>query len=633
MTTKGCYSCMFVILLFVGMYIHLAITVKHLIRSQEREQPGEYLTKNISIAYYLGGKTWTRLWFLTHLKTLISYTSEALDLHLIVTSDAINDYETLLKTWNLTRVTFTLYDLDPFLKKVSWIPTEHYAGVYGLAKILLPDIIHKSVKKVILMDTDILLKTDIMELWRNFHRFTAKTIFAASENLSLYYLNTQAKRFVWPAFGKGYNTGVVLIDLEKLRNSTNWNALWRKATEEQLRIHGPAILADQDIFNSVFLQNPSWVLKLGCGYNYQIGITASPHKFCLNEPKLVHFNSKTKAVVPLLSEEYTNLRCHMEHLNGDMLKFTRNGMKPEPKSLLESSFCGTFIPHKHFRVFPNVLGSSNGSNRLGLVVQLSADRLNNIIRSLKYWKYPVSAAVYGTDEELYNVVKSIEQLNRTDIALHLVFKPTRTYPINFLRNVAIQYSKSLKIVLTDADFLIFGDLQQLEEASSQLQEKEIIVIPAFELTEDTYDMDKAIFPKDKNDVKRMLENKKIRIFRENIWPAAHRATKVEEWLYANESYTIEWKKNYEPYIIINRQSVPHYDERFGGFGWNKVTHIIKLRAENYTFKVTPTSFMLHQSHPPSNDLLHFRTNLKYRQCLQELKRLFIDETTAKLNAA
>ena len=36
--------------------------------------------------------------------------------------------------------------------------------------------------------------------------------------------------------------------------------------------------------------------------------------------------------------------------------------------------------------------------------------------------------------------------------------------------------------------------------------------------------------------------------------------------------------DFEPYVVV-QSNVSHYDERFVGFGWNKVSHIMELDAQ------------------------------------------------------
>ena len=40
---------------------------------------------------------------------------------------------------------------------------------------------------------------------------------------------------------------------------------------------------------------------------------------------------------------------------------------------------------------------------------------------------------------------------------------------------------------------------------------------------------------------------------------------------------MEWSPDYEPYIVV-RSDVTQYNTQFVGFGWNKVSHIMKLDA-------------------------------------------------------
>ena len=47
---------------------------------------------------------------------------------------------------------------------------------------------------------------------------------------------------------------------------------------------------------------------------------------------------------------------------------------------------------------------------------------------------------------------------------------------------------------------------------------------------------------------------------------------------------MSWAPDFEPFLIVPR-SIPAYDERFVGFGWNKVSHIMELDAVGYVMPV------------------------------------------------
>lgn len=70
----------------------------------------------------------------------------------------------------------SFYLADNVVPDVSWIPNKHYSGVYGLMKLTLPKILPETLKKVIVLDTDVTFATDIAELWRIFRKLGAKQV-------------------------------------------------------------------------------------------------------------------------------------------------------------------------------------------------------------------------------------------------------------------------------------------------------------------------------------------------------------------------------------------------------------------------------------------------------------------------
>lgn len=55
---------------------------------------------------------------------------------------------------------------------------------------------------------------------------------------------------------------------------------------------------------------------------------------------------------------------------------------------------------------------------------------------------------------------------------------------------------------------------------------------------------------------------------------------------------------YEPYVVLRRgASTPPYDERFSGYGKNKIEHLTHLRSIGFEFAVLPKGFVIHVPHP------------------------------------
>ena len=53
-------------------------------------------------------------------------------------------------------------------------------------------------------------------------------------------------------------------------------------------------------------------------------------------------------------------------------------------------------------------------------------------------------------------------------------------------------------------------------------------------------------------------------------PLPCRSTNYKKWFSSPEPYPIRFKSGYEPYVLVARKIMPWYDERFRGYGWDKV---------------------------------------------------------------
>ena len=173
--------------------------------------------------------------------------------------------ENFLFPFQLPQVKVDFYLSESVVNDVGWIPNKHYSGIYGLLKLTLPKILPSKLTKVIVLDTDVVLATDISRLWQLFADFKSQEALGLVENQSDWYIPGKLwkSHSPWPALGRGFNTGVILMDLAKLR-SLNWSQLWRLVAEKDLVTMYGTSLADQDIFNGLLKQHPSLVHRLPC---------------------------------------------------------------------------------------------------------------------------------------------------------------------------------------------------------------------------------------------------------------------------------------------------------------------------------------------------------------------------------
>ena len=73
----------------------------------------------------------------------------------------------------------------------------------------------------------------------------------------------------------------------------------------------------------------------------------------------------------------------------------------------------------------------------------------------------------------------------------------------------------------------------------------------------------------KQQLQQMYEARQVIQFAE-FYPVGHRSTNYPKFFNSSVPYAVKFKTGYEPYILVSRRAMPWYDERFRGYGWDKV---------------------------------------------------------------
>ncbi|NXJ75003.1 LARG2 glucuronyltransferase, partial [Trogon melanurus] len=598
----------------------------------------------------------------TLVKSILFHRKNPLHFHFITDSVAHQILQTLFQSWMVPSVHVSFYNADDLKAgaplcppEVSWIPNKHYSGIYGLMKLTLTKALPSNLSKVIVLDTDITFATDIAELWAVFGKFSDKQVIGLVENQSDWYLGNLWKNHKpWPALGRGFNTGVILLLLDRLRR-LGWEQMWRLTAERELMSMLSTSLADQDIFNAVIKQDPALVYRLPCFWNVQLSDhTRSEQCYTeVSDLKVIHWNSPKKLRVKNKHVEFfRNLYLTFLEYDGNLLRRELFGcptLSSSPSDQLQQALeeldeddpCYDFrrqhlTQHRIHLFFLQYefLAIPNPTD-VTLVAQLSMDRLQMLEAICKHWAGPISLALYMSDAEAQQFLRyaqASEVLStRRNVAYHIVYKEGQFYPINLLRNVALANTQTPYVFLTDIDFLpMYGLYDYLRSSIQQLelpQRKAALIVPAFETLH--Y---RLTFPKSKAELLSMLDMGSLYTFRYHVWPKGHAPTDYAKWRTATVPYRVAWQPDFEPYVVV-RRDCPKYDQRFVGFGWNKVSHIMELDAQEYELLVLPNAFMIHMPHAPSFDISKFRLSAGYRGCLQTLREEFHQDLSRRYGAA
>jgi len=281
------------------------------------------------------------------------------------------------------------------------------------------------------------------------------------------------------------------------------------------------------------------------------------------------------------------------------------------------------------------------------VSQTSEDRVWMIEHIAKRWGGPLSIAVFVTSEGAFKPHrKRLTRISRQagSHVEEIHGQPSDGFPINLLRNVAISYVRTSHFLLSDID--LWPSLASYNEILIQKAQYlgdpyTAFVLPAFEYAQPIprKDLDAKkvreqvanALPTTFNELRDCYHSKsaqQCRIFKSST--DTHLTTGYEKWWRAKFPAAIPCfhSLRYEPYLVVPRlPTTPKFDERFLGYGKNKIQWIQHLRLIGFSFYVMPNAFLVHCPHPPSASRQHWNAYKSKKD------RLFRDFIRARLKNA
>ncbi|KAL7468443.1 hypothetical protein ACHAXS_008680 [Conticribra weissflogii] len=267
-----------------------------------------------------------------------------------------------------------------------------------------------------------------------------------------------------------------------------------------------------------------------------------------------------------------------------------------------------------------------------------------------------------------------------------------SYPVNVMRNQGLDAVSTSHILIMDVDLIPSADLSHVVKDNlidqiaianhsriasggdeNRLEEVPIhaLVVPAFERKvhppcediescQNYLKEDPNFLPLLFNDLKECVDKKDCIVFQEDMNWEGHHTTDSKKWLKSEWYEALEGDHaenaihkmrqiscfdslRYEPYLLLPwcpakssesssssspKPLTPYYDERFYGYGKNKIQHVSHLRYRGVPFSVLPRSFVVHHPHPESSvkqvwndrqgNALHGDMDKLYRDYINEL---------------
>jgi hypothetical protein len=68
-------------------------------------------------------------------------------------------------------------------------------------------------------------------------------------------------------------------------------------------------------------------------------------------------------------------------------------------------------------------------------------------------------------------------------------------------------------------------------------------------------------------------------------------------------YAVQWRRAYEPYVIVSREKFLPYDERYRGYTLNKIVQLEWMASRGATFHVLPRYFVVEERHKDGRNYL------------------------------
>eukprot|EP01134_Creolimax_fragrantissima_P005585 CFRG5585T1 len=355
---------------------------------------------------------------------------------------------------------------------------------------------------------------------------------------------------------------------------------------------GTCLIHDAGLVQNPDKESPTWRREYCFGSS-----TISGKRFCPNES---------------LVKDYMSIDAQ---LNSGVVKLYHSSFGYHPM-FHKSAFTQEYLRQKSTDPTPKQ------DYTIMITTQGSWNRLEHIQDLVQSWQGPVSFSLlldnYNQKEDLLSMIKETPLLKQF-VDIHIVWRidndkgsdTDRFYPINFLRNVALQASVAPWVFMIDADVKPNSVMKSMsrwiyianEEVERQPGHKQdcpglnAFVLPTVEMGPNDYQKLKS------KSVDNVISKGQVvdSLLQGHAQPMhlyfspAYLPTNHFEWMFNDGLIEIPYLTRFEPYYIA-RRSLPYFDESFINRGGNYAEQVYEMAAGGYRFFRLPFAFTIDIPH-------------------------------------
>ncbi|KAL1495658.1 hypothetical protein AB1Y20_016524 [Prymnesium parvum] len=178
-------------------------------------------------------------------------------------------------------------------------------------------------------------------------------------------------------------------------------------------------------------------------------------------------------------------------------------------------------------------------------------------------------------------------------------EPFNRFPYNVLRNVALSRCHADYVMAVDVDFVPFPApspsrrlRRHLLDLDVRAGSPNVIALAAFEQVEGA-SSSAAHLLLDKPQLQRLVGAREVIGFASAVYDAGHRCDHVDRFLSTAAAYEVAYEFGCEPYVLLPRAMAHPYEERFVGYGKDRVSWNYELAAKGARFVVPADAFLVH----------------------------------------